>query len=254
MIIDIIIAAVLFLSALIAFFRGFVREVLTLCGFVGALLIAFFISPRLQTLTHGWFDVEEGSELFGIIPTSVAIDVGTFAFVFLVALVVLTLIAHAISHGLHAVGLGALDRTLGVLFGLLRGLFLILVFYLPFYFTSSATQKEGWFEKSATLPIVDLIAMEVEPYLPIGDEEDGDTSKDEEKQNKNGFNRLDDVMRNALEAEDKGDEPPPQNTSQGYDLDDLKSIGIVIEESLTTSETNKTAGEQSETTTKELNR
>lgn len=233
MIIDIIIVAVLFLSALIAFFRGFVREILTLCGFVGALLIAFFVSPRFQGITHGWFDADKDSELFGIIPTTVAIDVGTFAFVFLITLIILTLIAHAISHGLHAAGLGALDRTLGVLFGLVRGLFLILIFYLPFYFTASDVQKKEWFEASATLPIIDLVAMEVEPYVPIGDDEEDDANDEDDKKESKGFGRLDDAMRNALEPSEKDLKDSSKKDTQGYDMDDLKAIGDVIEKSIT---------------------
>lgn len=228
MIIDIIIAAVLFLSALIAFFRGFVREVLTLCGFIGALIIAFFMAPQFQGITHGWFDVGEDDVLFGIIPTTVAIDVGTFSAIFLVALILLTLIAHAISHGLHAAGLGALDRTLGVLFGIMRGLFLILIFYLPFYFTASDGQKEEWFESSSTLPIVDLLAFTLEPYMPFGDSETEDTEEASQ-----GFGRLDDVMRNALEPRPQdGDLTQDEPTQGGYDDINLDALNNIIRDNL----------------------
>lgn len=225
MIIDGIVLATLFLSALIAFFRGFVREVLTLGGLVGALAAAYFLSPLAQPLIHGMFEGDPEQKYFGLIPHDVALDVATFAGIFLIVLILLTLAAHAISHGLHAVGLGALDRTLGVLFGLIRGALLILIFYLPFYFTAAPAQKTEWFKNSATLPIVDTMAAIIEPYIPRHEEKaDKPESRDEEAQ---GFDRLDGLMQQAL---DPGKEPDiiAPDAANGYTEEQNQALDEVI--------------------------
>lgn len=240
MIIDGLILSILLLSALIAFFRGFVREVLTLCGLAGALIAAFFLAPVLQPMAHGWFNVDPELRYFGLIPQTTAIDVGVFAVVFLATLIILNLVAHAISHGLHAAGLGAVDRTLGVLFGLARGLFLVMLFYLPFYFKATDEQKTEWFKASATLPLVDMLMVEAEPFIPydFGSGEDDEKEKDAAEKMKEepvdvearGFEKLDDLMRSALDS-DK--EPaivaPKEPAEQGYTEEQNDVIGDVIE-------------------------
>lgn len=227
MIIDGIVLATLFLSALIAFFRGFVREVLTLCGLVGALAAAYFLSPLLQPLAHDLVGGDPEQRLFGIIPLGVAADVGAFALIFLIVLILLTLAAHAISHGLHAVGLGALDRTLGVLFGLIRGALLILIFYMPFYFTAAPVEKAKWFKTSVTLPIVDMLAEIVEPYLPRHSEEDEKAEKatDEEV---HGFERLDGLMQQALDPDKEPDLIPSEPEESGYTQEQNKALDEAI--------------------------
>lgn len=241
MIIDGLILATLFLSALIAFFRGFVREVLTLFGLVGALAAAYFGAPLLQPIAHDLIGGNPDESLFGIIPMSVVADVAAFGFVFLAVLILLTLTAHAISHGLHAVGLGSVDRTLGVLFGLLRGVVLVLLFYMPFYFTAASTEKEKWFEASATLPLVDMLAEIVEPYLP--NREDGKPQKRDEQpdnpEDAQGFDRLDGLMRQALEPGKEPEivpagpasEPPPLETddSAGYNENQNDAMDAIIQ-------------------------
>lgn len=243
MIIDGLILSILFLSALIAFFRGFVREILTLCGLAGALIAAFFLAPLLQPMAHGWFNADPEARFFGLIPHTTAIDVGVFAAVFLATMIALNLVAHAISHGLHAAGLGAVDRTLGVLFGIARGLFLVMLFYLPFYFKAADEQKAEWFKTSATLPFLDMLMVEAEPYIPYDfnakedadDKQAVDENGDEnappplEKGEPHGFEKLDDLMRSAL---DEGKEPKvvaPQRTEKGYTEEQSDIIGDVIQ-------------------------
>lgn len=216
MIIDGLVLATLLLSALIAFFRGFVREVLTLFGLGGAVASAYFISPSVIPLAQGLVG-DPNTILFGVLPADVAANVIAFAGVFLITLILLTLVAHAISHGLHAAGLGSVDRTLGVLFGLVRGAFLILLFYMPFFFTAADAQKAEWFRGSVTLPVVDMAAQAIEPYLPEykstakeakkvdtveepvmeEDKKPDEQSKDAPK----GFDRLDSLMQQALESD-----------------------------------------------------
>ena len=62
MIVDILVLAVLLISALIAFLRGFIREVLTITGVVGGLAAAYFGGPLLAPLMRGWLGVQEGVE------------------------------------------------------------------------------------------------------------------------------------------------------------------------------------------------
>lgn len=116
--VDLIVLAVLAVSGALAFMRGFVREILGLAGWVGALAAAVWglplLRPRLTNWVHGspWVD-----------------PVG-FVVIFLVTLIVLLLIARVIGRAVRDSPLGGLDRTLGLVFGLVRGAALVIIAYI----------------------------------------------------------------------------------------------------------------------------
>ena len=116
--VDLVVLAVLAVSALLAFMRGLVREVLGLAAWVGAI---FSASGRCRTCgrssSTGWAS-RPGS-------TPIA-----FAVVFIVSLIVLLLVSRWISALVRASPIGGLDRTLGLVFGLARGAALCILAYI----------------------------------------------------------------------------------------------------------------------------
>ncbi len=116
--VDLVVLAVLAISALLAFTRGLVREVLGLAAWVGAVFIAVWALPLLRPQVQQWLG------------SSPWVDPVTFAAVFLVSLIVLIIVSRSISGLVRASPLGGLDRTLGLVFGLARGAALIIVAYI----------------------------------------------------------------------------------------------------------------------------
>jgi membrane protein required for colicin V production len=112
--VDLALAAVLLLSVLVGFMRGFVFELLSLLGWVAAWFAAQWFAPQVAA----WLPVGA--------PGS-ALNLGAaFALTFIAALVLWTLAARLIRLLLHATPLSLVDRLLGALFGTLRGLVLLL--------------------------------------------------------------------------------------------------------------------------------
>ncbi|MBN9509657.1 MAG: CvpA family protein [Alphaproteobacteria bacterium] len=116
--VDLVVIAVLGISALLAFMRGFVREVLGLGAWVGAALFALWAFPFVRDRFRVWL---EGPDLG---------DPAAFAAAFLLALIVLSIISGLIGGIVRTSVLGGLDRTLGVLFGLVRGVALLAFAYI----------------------------------------------------------------------------------------------------------------------------
>ncbi|MBW4092269.1 MAG: CvpA family protein [Proteobacteria bacterium] len=117
--VDVAILGGLGVSALIGLLRGFVREVLGIAAWVGAGAIAVWAHPVLTAQVRDWLPNDP----------SLASPIA-FAAAFLVSLVVLLIITHLIAKGVHRVGLGSLDRSLGLLFGLARGAALVVLAYI----------------------------------------------------------------------------------------------------------------------------
>ena len=138
---DIVIVLVLMLSAFLAYFRGFAREVLSLGTWFGAGLAAYFgfryVSPYARDF----------------ISSGAVADITTGVGLFLGALVLLTFVNHALSKRVKDSALSAVDRILGFLFGAARGALIVCVAYI------AATWF--WVEKDLPTFVTDARALPV---------------------------------------------------------------------------------------------
>lgn len=112
---DLVFGAVLVASAVVGLWRGLVFEVLSLAGWVAAYVIAQVATPVLAP------QLPFGS------PGSPLNHAAAFALSFVLAMIAWSLLARLIRLLIRATPLSPVDRALGVCFGLLRGVLLLLV-------------------------------------------------------------------------------------------------------------------------------
>ena len=171
---DIGVLLVLLISAGVSFFRGFIREVLTIVGVIGGLLAALMFGKTVAPYVRGWFGITEandGGKLFDLIPMTMVADGCAYIGIFLIVFIILQLFSHFISASAKAVGLGPVDRTLGVIFGLARGVLLLGILYLPFNAILPEENKRTWFEGSATALYIETTSNWLAGFLPDSKEE-----------------------------------------------------------------------------------
>jgi membrane protein required for colicin V production len=152
--VDFAVLAMLVLSGALAFLRGFVEEVLGVGAWVGATLAGLALQPHVAPL------------ITGIDPPWLA-DAIAVAGVFLVVLVILKLLIGALARRVQDSGLGSTDRALGLLFGLGRGAFLLVVAYILAGMVLPGVER--WPEAvrdSRSLPLVASAADWVVAQLP----------------------------------------------------------------------------------------
>jgi membrane protein required for colicin V production len=116
--VDVIVLVVIVISALLALMRGFVAEVLSIIGWGLAVLASLYGRSWLQPIVEGW-----GLPKYMALGASVAI-------LFLGTLAITSAISYAVAKSLHASRLSAVDRSLGFLFGALRGGLLVCLLYI----------------------------------------------------------------------------------------------------------------------------
>ncbi len=116
--VDLAVFGFLLISGLLAFVRGFVREVLGVAAWAGSVAVAFFALPTMRGVVRNW------------IPQPEWVDPASFIVVFIISLIILTLIARTIGGFVRRSALGGVDRTLGLLFGLARGAAVVIVAYM----------------------------------------------------------------------------------------------------------------------------
>ncbi|NBX67206.1 MAG: hypothetical protein EBQ96_09445 [Proteobacteria bacterium] len=169
MLLDLVVLGILLVSAAVAFMRGFVREVLTIGSLAGAAAATLVFGSALTPVTRGWIvdpNAAEPQMLFKMIPYEMLAPVAAYALVFVSVLIILTMVTHMVSKGVHAIGLGPVDRSLGVVFGLLRGIVIVGLLSLVLNFVLSQGQRDQFFGEAKTYPYVSYMANLTEALLP----------------------------------------------------------------------------------------
>ncbi len=151
---DLVIIGIVVLSGVFAYSRGLVREALSIAAWVLAAVAAFYAFPHVVPL----FD--------RFLPKGAIANIVAGSAIFLVALVVLHVIARALASRVKHSPLSTVDRTLGLLFGLARGLVLACLVYLALaWLMRSGEAQPRWFAESRTLPYLAAGAEKLEQFF-----------------------------------------------------------------------------------------
>ncbi|CAM5412407.1 Pur regulon 18 kDa protein OS=Afipia felis OX=1035 GN=cvpA PE=4 SV=1 [Afipia felis] len=129
---DFIVLAVLLLSGLLAMIRGFVREILSITAWGAAALTTLYAYQKLLPTAKTY------------IASDTLATIAVVAGIFIVTLIVVSIITVRISDMILDSRIGALDRTLGFLFGLARGLLIMVVAFLFFAWLVPEKQQPDW--------------------------------------------------------------------------------------------------------------
>ncbi len=149
---DYVVLAVLAVSLLLGAWRGLVSEVLALLGWVLAFLAARQFGPLVTPLFAGF--VAEPLLQQG----------GAFVAIFVLTLLLLGLARLLLRELLHAVGLGFVDRILGALFGLTRGLLIVLLLVVAGGMTDMPAKP--WWQDANLAPPLETAALACRPWMP----------------------------------------------------------------------------------------
>ncbi|HEX2508931.1 MAG TPA: CvpA family protein [Microvirga sp.] len=150
-ILDLVVLGVVVISALLAAVRGFTREVLAIVAWVTAAAAAWFLHPAVLPLAKQYIN-----------SNTVAL-VAAIGGIFIVTLIIVSIITVKVSDLILDSRIGALDRTLGFVFGAARG-FLICVIGWVFLNWLLQGKNPEWAIEARTRPVLEntgnsLIAM-----------------------------------------------------------------------------------------------
>lgn len=143
--------AILLASLVLGLWRGLIGEVLALLAWVLAGLAAWQLGP------------EVGALITAIADPGLRVLAG-YAAVFVGVLIVLALVRLAVRGLLKALGLTAVDRVLGVVFGVARGL--LIVFILVAIGGMTSLPKEVWWRNASLSQPLETAVLASKPWLP----------------------------------------------------------------------------------------
>ena len=146
-IIDFGVIIIIAVSALLAFSRGMVREGMAIAGWIAAAILAFIFADTAQPLVR---QIPYLGDILG--DSCELLILASFAVIFAIALLIVSIFTPLLSTIVQKSILSGLDKNLGFIFGICRGLVLVIAAFFV-YFTVMPNQKVISVEtsKSATI-------------------------------------------------------------------------------------------------------
>lgn len=185
--VDICVLAVIGISALLALSRGLVKEVLSILSWVGAVVAVIFLMPRLQPIV--------GHYIKEPLLAQIASGIG----IFILALVVFGIANHYLSANVRSSALGALDRSLGLVFGIVRGAVVVCVAYiLMSWAMPNPASRPDVIREARTEPLVAEGATFLKSLLPADVVDKGSTVIDTSMQKLEQGKALNDSYQNLM--------------------------------------------------------
>lgn len=153
-------AGVILLSAILAYSRGFVREVLSIAGWVLAAIIAFIFADRAEPL------IKEIPVVGQYLQSCELSILAAFFAVFAVALIVVSIFTPLFSNLVQKSALGGFDQGLGFLFGVLRGAILVAVAFVIYDRVVPAGQSFPIVDNSTSAAVFAQTKSAIEEQIP----------------------------------------------------------------------------------------
>ena len=139
---DLAVLGIVLVSALLSMMRGFTREVLAIASWAAAAAAAYYFYPMVMPYLAPYIHKE------------VIAQAAAAAVVFFVTLIVVSLFTVRLSDAILDSKIGALDRSLGFVFGVARGFLLAVVAFAIFNWLVSEKQQPEWVKNARTRPVL----------------------------------------------------------------------------------------------------
>jgi membrane protein required for colicin V production len=153
-ILDLILLGVMLISGLLAMVRGFMREVLSIAAWGTAAVVTLYSFSKLLPTAKTYFS----NDTVAAVVVVAGVFVGT--------LIIVSVVTVRISDMILDSRIGALDRTLGFLFGLARGLLIVVVAYLFFSWLVPEKQRPDWVSTAKSRVVLESTGEWLKSLLP----------------------------------------------------------------------------------------
>jgi len=188
---DVILLLVMLISGLLAMIRGFMREILSIAAWGVAAVAAIMFSGKLTPIVKNYINLGD-----------TAVNVIAAAIVFLIVLLLVSIITVRISDMILDSRVGALDRTLGFLFGLGRGLIIVVVAFLFFAWLVPDRSQPEWVRSAKSKVVLQSTGQWLMSMLP----DDPEST----------------ILKRLKKP--KPDEDQPENQHSGLDLKSMQAF------------------------------
>ena len=183
---DLIVIVVLLVSGVFAFVRGFVHEVLAIASWVGAAFVTLYAYPLVQP----WVLEVIAVEFIASLLTGVGL--------FLITLVLFSVLTRILSDRIQHSSLGALDRSLGLLFGFVRGAVILALAWLALGYMVAEPDRPEWIQEARSRPLMERGAGLLLTLVPPELLESGDQAAENARRRAEELRRAEETYRELV--------------------------------------------------------
>lgn len=201
---DLAVIVIILLSGLLALTRGFMHEVLSIGSWVGGAFIGLWSFPYSRPYARD------------LIENDFIADIVAGAGGFIVSLIILNIISRFLSAQVQESALNPLDRSLGFVFGLLRGAIIVCLLYIAVEWMVPAGKQPDWLRDARTMPLVESGSQMLKTFIPEDEAAAVQKSADTTKKSVENAIELQKTYEKILTPTPKSDTSDP-NTDTGYD-------------------------------------
>ena len=154
---DYIYVGVIVVSTIWATFRGGVYETIATLSWVVAAIAARFASPWLDKILQNWFELSD---------STVGTLVASYFVVFFAVLVLVGFLNQKLRDKIQGSIMNVTDKTLGVIFGIIRGVVVMGIFYWgALWYYSDIPMLPKWLSQARTRPIMQITAVKLDDWF-----------------------------------------------------------------------------------------
>lgn len=208
-IVDLLIAAVILISAAYAAWRGLLRETLSIFSWAVAAYLTLLLFPSFRPMLREY-----------ISPDWLA-DIGVFIGIFMIVLVPLSYLSHRFSDAVRGTEIGPIDRALGLVFGVARGLVIVGLAHIIFSVLVPPANHPAWLIEARFFPVVENTSDVLLSFVPPPDDvsavDIGLTTT------------APPPPKTAQNPPQTAQNPPPEPSTQGYGAEERAALDRLIE-------------------------
>lgn len=157
---DVVIISIILISSLLAFIKGFVSAVLSFTNWVVSFMLVIYATPVVAEWLSGVVDSEQTARVFASV------------LVFITSFIFFAILNGQIIRLVRSAGIGSIDRTLGLAFGMVRGVLIGVVIFLSvnigFNMLSADSEKASpeWLKEAKSYNLLQAASGILVEYIP----------------------------------------------------------------------------------------
>lgn len=216
---DYVYIGVVLASTVWATIRGGVYETVATISWIAAAVAARFVSPALDGLFQNWFKLSE---------SSIGTLLSSYFLVFFVILVIFGIFNQKLRDKIQESVIKVTDHTLGVIFGIARGIIIMgLVYWAALWYYSDSSELPGWVSNARTKPVMQMTAMKIKNWFIPGENKLLERDIDGTQENLEIFNNLINPAVKATPVKIKPD-TTDSKTNPGVKITSDKKTDITV--------------------------
>lgn len=214
--VDLALIAVVLISAILAFGRGFVHEALSIAGWIGAAFAVIFALPLVRPYARDFIQ-----------PPLLA-DFAAGMTIFILAMIALSIVTRAIATRVQGSRLGPVDRSLGFVFGALRGAVLICLAYIPVQWLMTPQEQPSWLRSARLLPLVEWGSTAIGQLVDRGGGQPTSPGRGAGEGDRKAL-ETERLVRDMMTPEPKAAETRREHEPKGYDERERREIERLLD-------------------------